>query len=37
MDIAEALPFLASAQAKFITGQTIIADDEALLVEKPST
>jgi 3-oxoacyl-[acyl-carrier protein] reductase len=34
-DIAEALLFLASAQAKFITGQTIIADGGALLVENP--
>ena len=34
-DIAEALLFLASAHAKFITGQTIIADGGALLVENP--
>lgn len=34
-DVAETLLFLASAQAKFITGQTIIVDGGALLVENP--
>lgn len=34
-DIADVMLFLASAQAKFVTGQTIIADGGALLVENP--